>query len=601
MKQLFTIMTKKDKIFAILAITFTMLSAVCDLLNPYFFSKILSSIQTNSFTPKPITASDIDWYYFGVLVGLSILSLCFCVLYTFFSVKLSMNMSTCLRMKLFAHTQELSSADIDKIGLSTLLTRITSDITNVQSYLLMSFTIAIKAICFIIGGLILSIIQLVQFNGDSIIWTITSAYGLIFIFFIIVGLIMKKGIPIFEKTRVAIDMNNKVMSENILGNHIIRAFNLENKQFKKYEVGNKNLRKISIKAEGIFSVMMPFSFFIVNLATILIILFAGIYAKDISPTNLQEFLDAMNLIGVIFSFIQYFVLIMIGLSLIGMIGFTFSRAKVSNRRIFEIINTEPSIKSGKKEITNGNIKFNNVSFAYETKIGETKNVLSNINLEIKQGQWLGIIGQTGSGKTTLVNLISRLYDVSEGEVLVSDINVKDIKLDSLRSNVSVSLQEKILLHGTIKSNILAGKLNATDKEIIEAAKLSESFEFIQKKENGLDSIVEQRGNNLSGGQKQRLSIARALIKKPKILIFDDSTSALDAITEKKIINNLYKEFKGTTVVIVSQKVRSIQSCDQIIVLDNGRIVQHGKHKDLMKNENGIYKKIYDSQSMSVES
>ena len=588
-------MEKKDRWYAFLAVLLTSLSAVCDLLNPYFFADILTNMQK-----KAITVQNVQWYLFGIVMGLAMCSLVFSILYSYFSTKLSINMSTNLRMQLFARTQDLSARDIDSFGGSTLLTRITSDITNVQNFLLMLFSIAIRAVCFIFGGLILSIIQLVQFQGDNTIWSITSAYALIFIFLIAMLLIVKKSLPNLAKQRQAIDYNNKIVNENILGNRIIRAFNLENRQFKKYDRGNTNLRKISIKAEGIFSIAMPLAFFMVNFATVTVLIVSGIYAKD-TPKDPESIEKSLSLIGIIMSFIQYFTLIIVGLSLIGMFGYTFSRAHVSNKRIFEVINKKPEITSGEemKKVTNGNIVFKNVSFDYHTN-NETKNVLRNINLNIKQGEWLGIIGQTGSGKTTLVNLISRLYDVTDGEVLVSDTNIKNLDLESLRDNISVSLQEKVLLHGTIKSNILTGKTNATEKEIKQAADWAEATEFISKKENGFDSIVEQRGSNLSGGQKQRVSIARALIRKPKILIFDDSTSALDSITEKKILNNLYKNFKNTTVVLVSQKVRSIQSCDQIIVLDGGRIIQHGKHNELIKDNNGIYKKIYDSQNTSVE-
>ncbi len=593
--KLLKLMEGKDKIFAACAIIFTIFASICDLMNPFVFARILNAIPQENI---PVSPNSIPWYLFGIMCGLSIFSLLFAILYTLFSVKLSINISTNLRLKLFSHIQYLSSKDIDNLTPSSLLTRVTSDVTNVQTFLLNTFSIAIKSICFVIGGFTLSIIQIATFDGNPIIWSMTSAYALIIIFLIIALLLVKKGMPIFHKTRQAMDVNNAIMSENIIGNKIIRAFNLEKKQAKKYQSGNDNLRKISIRAEGLFCVIMPLSFFVMNLATVFIITFAGVYVINSKPVSLAEIKKTMDLIGIVMSFIQYFMLIMVGMTLVGMYVFTLSRGKVSSNRIFEAIETEPLIKNNKsgKKMKKGNIDFKNVSFAYF----EGKDVLKNINLSIKEGEWLGIIGQTGSGKSTLVNLITRLYDVQKGEVIVSDVNVKDLDLESLRDNISVSIQEKILLQGTMKSNILAGKQNATMSEIKQAASWAEAAEFIESKPNKYDARVEQRGSNLSGGQKQRISIARALIKRPKILIFDDSTSALDAITERKIINNLNKNFKGTTVIFVSQKVRSIQSCDQIIVLDDGKIVQHGKHNELMKDANGIYKKIYDSQAMSVE-
>lgn len=314
-------------------------------------------------------------------------------------------------------------------------------------------------------------------------------------------------------------------------------------------------------------------------------------------------MKAGKLIGVAVSFMQYLNMIMLGMLLFSNFGYIFSRARVCGIRVFDIIDKTPQITDPQKgiKIENGNINLNNVSFAYHVdENGHGKNAISKINLNIPAGTSLGIIGQTGSGKTTLVNLIARVYDVTEGQIKLSGHDIREIDIASLRENVAVSLQDKVILHGTIRSNIVIGKHDATDAEVVEAAKNAEAWEFISSKDGQLMSRVEQRGNNLSGGQKQRLSIARSLIKKPKILIFDDSTSALDTITERKIMNNLSKNFMGTTKIIVSQKIKSIQQCDQIIVLDDGKIVQSGMHTDLMKNKKGIYRKIFDSQNTSIE-
>lgn len=602
-KKIYHLLDKKDKLTLLVSMTCMLIASACDLLNPFFFAQIINNISNplNYDLTGALNPNAIEWYLLGVMGGLAIFGILANSLAVIVSSKVAIRMSARMRLKTFSNTQFLSAVDMDAIGGNSIITRITSDATQVEQFFIGFNTFAIKAVSLIIGGFVLSIYQLTTItNAESSVWMILISYVSIFIFFGIAGFLIKKAMPYFSGTRTALDVNNTIMNENIVGNKLIRIYNLEKKQGKRYEKGNSNLRTLSIKADRIMAFLMPAAFFFINISFVVVYLFAGLYAWNSNPSEIK---NTMKLIGIILSFTQYLMLIMLGLILISQFGYLFSRGKVCAGRMFEVMDKKTSInfdENGNK-IENGKIKLKNVAFAYHaSEDGKNKNVIQNINLEIPNGSSLGVIGQTGSGKSTFVHLITRLYDVTHGSIEISDHNIKTISQDSMRENISISLQDKVLLYGTIKSNILIGNPNASDEEIVEAAKNAEAWEFINTKEEKLLSRVEQRGSNLSGGQKQRISIARALLKKSKILIFDDSTSALDTITEKKILNNLKKNYKDVTKIIVSQKIKSIQNCDQIIVLSDGKISQQGTHAELIKNEKGIYRKIYDSQNTSLE-
>lgn len=601
-KKIYHLLDRKDKLTLLVSMTCMLIASACDLLNPYFFALIINNIANPlNYVNNALNPDVIKWYLLGIMGGLAIFGISANSLAVIVSSKVAIRMSARMRLKTFANTQFLSAVDMDAIGGNSIITRITSDATQVEQFFIGFNTFAIKAVSLILGGFILSIYQLTTIQGaEASIWTILISYVSIFIFFGIAGFLIKKAMPYFTGTRNALDINNTIMNENIVGNKLIRIYNLEKNQGKRYKKGNSNLRTLSIKADRIMAFLMPAAFFFINISFVVVYLFAGLYAWNSNPADTEK---TMQLIGIILSFTQYLMLIMLGLILVSQFGYLFSRGKVCAGRMFEVMDKKTSIKfdeNGSK-IETGNIKLKNVAFAYhESEDGKNKNVIQNINLDIPNGSSLGVIGQTGSGKSTFVHLITRLYDVTQGSIEISNHNIKTISQDSMRENISISLQDKVLLYGTIKSNILIGNPEASDEEIIQAAKNAEAWEFINTKEDKLLSKVEQRGSNLSGGQKQRISIARALLKKSKILIFDDSTSALDTITEKKILNNLSKNYKDVTKIIVSQKIKSIQSCDQIIVLNDGKIAQQGTHSELIKDEKGIYRKIYDSQNTSLE-
>lgn len=599
MKKLFKLFTKKDKLFALIAIILIVLATVCDLFIPYLFSEVMNIIVANN--DKNMTWTHELTLYFSIMFMLAFLSISLTITAVKFSTTTAINVSTKLRMNAYNKTQYLSSSNINEITTSSLITRITSDIVQIQLFLVMLFSTFVKATSFIIGAFSFSLYQIISFsleeNASPEIWYLAFTYLLPIVLLLLMGTIIGRATPLFKLSRNAVDNNNIIMEENIAGNRLIRAFNLQKQQSLRYEKGNKNLKQTSIKTDNIMVLIMPMIIFVMNMVSIFIVMFSGIYS--INNNSLAEIAQTIKLIGIIQSFLSYFMLMLLGLSLMGMVGYNFTRAKTCTTRIFEIINKENEIKSGDNDslINTANIEFKNVSFKYhkDSKI----EILKNLNFKIKNGETLGIIGQTGSGKSTLINLLLRLYDVNSGSILINDIDIKDYKLNNLRNGMTISLQDKVLIRGTVKSNIMIGNLNASEKELMTASKHAEAFEFINKLDDKFNAPVEQKGKNFSGGQQQRISIARALIKKAKILIFDDSTSALDNITENKLLKNLDEYYNDSTKIIVSQKTRTIKNCDSIIVLKNGSIVEKGKHKELLKL-NGIYKSIHDSQESSME-
>ncbi len=594
-KRVFSLFDKTQKTKAIFALILVAISASCDLAIPSIMSTVM---DPSNMVPIPgtdkIDVNAVPWYLFGVMGGLALASILVQMASVWFVMGNMTKTSSMLRTRIFTKTRYLSSKDINDIGQGTILTITTNDVTQLEQFLANYNSTTVKSIFFALGGLGLSIYQLTKVDNEPKIWYATISYAFIILIIIFSSIIMIKAIPNFKKARTAVDDNNMAMQENIIGAKLIRTLNIEKLQAKKYNKGNSILRQYLTNSEKVIAIMVPIASFFLNAAMLTIYLVGGFYSWwSYDP-------QTMEIVGVIFAFSQYLALMLLGFILIAGFGYTISRAKVSSQRIFNLLDKENSIQEAKnpKKISNGNIELKNVSFKYTNE--DEKYALKNLNINVKSGESIGVIGQTGSGKSSLVKILTRLYDVSSGEVIISGHNIKDISFDSLQQDIAVSLQEKVILSGTYKSNIKIGKPKATDKEVLAAAKAAEAWEFISNKEKQLDGIVEERGSNLSGGQKQRLAIARALVKNPKILIFDDSTSALDTITEKKIMTNISKSMKDATKIIISQKVKSIKNCDQIFVFDNGKIVQHGTHNQLIKDKNGIYARIHESQNTSLE-
>ena len=554
-------------ICAIIAPLAMMLEVSMDLLQPVFLSNIIDIGIANGDLQYVLSVGlkMIIVAVIGAIGGI--------MCSTFASIA-AMTIGQNLRQDLFDKIQELSFLEIDKLKTSSLITRLTNDVTQIQNMFMMSLKIAVRAPLLAIGGIFMAIRLSHQLSLVFVISIPLIVLG--------ITIILKKSLPLFTDVQNKIDNINTVMRENILGIRVIKSFNLETNQNKRFNDVNSELKNSSIVSQNMNMILWPFATLIMNLSVVCILWFGG----NLVNTGGLE-------IGKIMAFINYLMQIMFSTIMVINIMMNFSRAQASANRVQEVLDTESSIKEivDAKEIDNFDIEFKNVSFKYNKK---SENVLTNISFKVRQGETIGIIGSTGCGKSTLVNLIPRLYDVTEGEILIGGSNVKNIKLDVLRDNIGVVLQESILFSGTIEDNLKFGNKNATKDMMEESSKDAQAKEFISNKENGYLSNVEQRGKNLSGGQKQRLSIARTLIKNPKILIMDDSSSALDMETEAKLQNAIKNRMEDSTVFIIAQRISGVMDADKIIVMDDGEISAIGTHKELLKI-NEIYKSIAVSQ------
>ncbi|QUH25769.1 ABC transporter ATP-binding protein [Serpentinicella alkaliphila] len=487
----------------------------------------------------------------------------------------SQNYGADLRMDLFKNIQAFSFTNIDSFKSSSLITRLTNDVVLLQNVIQSSLRIVLRAPIFIIGGL-------------AIAFRINARLALIMVLIVpVIGLVsvivMRKAFPMFKKVQRGLDKVNSVIQENLAGVKVVKAFMRMEFEKKRFNKSNEELMDSMIQATRLAAIILPLMILLMNLSIVAVVWFGGV---QVNLGNMQ--------VGEVLAFINYMTQILFSLMMVAFMLMFASRAKASVDRVIEVLETEPSINDNKlytneKLIIHGNICFKNVYFKYENK-----EVLTNINLNIKSGETLGIIGSTGTGKTTLVNLIARFYDVTSGEILIDGNNVKNIPLKQLRENISMVLQEPILFSGTIVENILWGRENASMDEVIYSTKMAQAHDFIEKFTEGYNTVLGQRGVNLSGGQKQRISIARALLKKPKILVLDDSTSAVDMITEVKILNALKEQLSDVTKIIIAQRISSIIEADKIVVLEQGSIVSIGSHKELVEHS-AIYKEIYNSQ------
>ena len=486
-----------------------------------------------------------------------------------------------LREDMYNKVQDFSFLNIDKFSTSSIVTRLTSDVTFVQQAFMMTIRGAIRSPITIIFALIMS-------------FTINVKIGLIFLIAspILAGLligIVKIVHPIFRKVFKTIDKLNNVVQENVSGIRVVKSFVKEDKEVEKFESVSNDIYNYFSKAEKMIAFNGPIMQITIYTCLTLISWFGAHYVVDGSLTT-----------GELTSLFSYAMQLLMNLMMLSMIFVMIIISLESGERISEILEEVPDLKNPENPIMNvenGNIEFKNVSFSYVND--KSKEVLKDINLKINSGETVGIIGGTGDGKSSLVNLIPRLYDAIEGEVLVGDKNVKDYDLKTLRDEVSMVLQKNTLFSGTIKENLRWGDKDATDEEIEKACRLAQADEFIQKFPDKYDTYIEHGGNNVSGGQKQRLCIARALLKKPKILILDDSTSAVDTKTDSLIRKAFAEEIPNTTKLIIAQRIASVQYSDKIIVLNNGQIEAIGNHDELLKS-NKIYQEVYYSQTKGSE-
>ena len=571
---------------SLLSILFVSFEVIMEVSIPFVMKYLIDEMNTSNIGKIII--------YSVILLVMSIFSLIFGALAGKFCARGSTGFARNLRRNIYKNITDFSFSNIDKFSTPSLVTRITTDVTNVQMSYMQIIRTAVRAPFM----MIFSIIMAFMISKELAVYFVI----IVPVIFAILITIIYFGIRIFNRIFKKYDALNASIQENISGMRTVKSYVREDYEIKKLSKASENLKKDFTKAERLVmsdQSIMQFAIYALNLVVIFLgatfVIQNGTYDETLGLITYNKLST-----GDLSSLLTYGIQSLMSLMMLSMVIVTITISIESARRIVEVLNEKPTIVSPSNpiyNIDNGEIEFKNVSFKYKEE--GNKYVLSNINLKIESGQMIGILGGTGSGKTSLVNLISRIYDVNEGEVILSGHNVKEYDVDSLRENIAVVLQKNILFSGSVKDNLKWGNENATDEEIIHFSKLACADEFVSKFEGGYDYKIEQGGSNVSGGQKQRLCIARALIKKPKVLILDDSTSAVDTKTDALIRKGLREDLKETTKIIIAQRISSIQDADQIIVMDNGMINGIGNHEELMKN-NEIYRDIYNSQNRIKE-
>lgn len=501
-----------------------------------------------------------------LMLLITLLSAFSTVMVAFFGSKVAAGVARDLRKDLFTKVESFSIAEFDKFSTASLITRTTNDIAQIQMLLVIMIRMVFYAPVMGVGGVFRALSK-----SHSMSWIIALA---VIILLGLIAILYKVAMPKFLLMQKLIDRLNLVARENLSGIMVVRAFNSEEFEEERFDRANQDLTKVGLFVNRSMAVMFPAMMLVLNGITLLIV---WVGAHQIQNSSMQ--------VGDMLAFMQYAIQIIFAFLMLSALFIMIPRASVSVQRIGEVLSTEPSVKDPENpksfdESKKGMIEFRNVSFKYP---GAEEYVLKNISFTILPGQTVGIIGRTGSGKSTLVNLILRFYDATEGQVLVDGVDVREVRQEDLRKRIGYVPQKSWLFSGTIKSNLKYGKDNATDEEIVEAAEIAQALEFINEKPNKFDTEIAQGGTNVSGGQKQRLSIARALVKKPEIYIFDESFSALDFRTELALRRKLREKLKGSTVIMVSQRVATMMYADQIIVLEDGELVGIGKHEELLQS------------------
>lgn len=566
---------REYKLASILSPIFVTIEVVLECLIPFVITWLLGAIREGSSGMGKV------WMYGGILIAMAVVSLATGALAGAFCARASAGFAKNVRKDMFYNIQTFSFENIDKFSTPSLVTRMTTDVWNLQMAYMMIVRIAVRCPVMIVFAAVMAFVM-----GGNLAWIFIAVIPVLVIALLI---IMWKALPMFQKLFPKYDDMNESIQENIKGIRVVKSYVREDYEKQKFGKTSGGLCKEFTRAERLLAwnnPIMQFCFYGVLSA----VLFIGSYfiiqsAGTANPIHTEE----------VSQLIVYGMQILSSLMMFSMVFAMIVMSMESARRICEILNEKSTLHNPADpvyEVENGSIDFENVSFKYSENA--ERNVLEDINLHIRSGETIGIIGGTGSSKTSLVNLISRLYDVTEGAVRVGGKNVKEYDLEALRNQVAVVLQKNVLFSGTIKENLRWGDQNATDEELVEACKLAQADDFIQGFPDKYDTYIEQGGTNVSGGQKQRLCIARALLKKPKILILDDSTSAVDTHTDA-LIRKAFREFiPSTTKIIIAQRISSVEDADRIIVLDGGRINGIGTHEELLKS-NSIYAEVYYSQ------
>ena len=488
----------------------------------------------------------------------------------------SQSFSRDLRVDVFKRVMGLSFEQTDKFTTGSLVTRLTADITAIQQMVDFMLRMLVRDSLLFSGGIIMMLTLNVRF-GIIILCALPVEI-------IMMIVILKKANPYYSIVAKRLDSVNSVVQENVTGARVVKAYVREDTEEKRFDDANISLMESNLRVQTLMAILQPLLMIILNLSVIAVIVIGGWQVQA----------QAMK-VGEVMAAITYLTQVLHGVMMMSMMFQTLAKASASANRLREVLETDPVIKSGSVSLsdkTGGTVSFKNVSFSYPETKGRP--VISDLTLDIKSGESVAILGATGSGKSSLVNLIPRFYDCTAGEVLVDGVNVKDCKLDELRKKVGIVLQKSELFSGTVEDNIKWGDKNATHEEVISAAQAAQADEFIQKIPAGYEGIIAEKGASLSGGQKQRLSISRAVLKKPEILILDDSTSALDLGTEAKLRAEIDRKMNGTTLIIIAQRIQSVKSCDRIAVLDHGKLCACDTHENLLKTCE-VYQDIYASQ------
>lgn len=566
-------------LFALLCPLAMILEVSMDLLQPTLMSDIVDNgILGNA-------AADENLRYV-LITGLKMLAFsligCFGgIASAAFGTAAAQKMGNDLRKDAFAKVMHMSFQQTDKFTTGSLVTRLTNDITAIQEFVAMSLRMFVRTGMQFIGGI-------------AVILTLNVNFGIVLVIslpvqLIAVAIIMKKASPLFSIVQSRLDKVNSVVQENVSGARVVKAFTREEYEINRFDNANTDLMTTNLKVQKLLATLNPILMIIMNASVIAIIMIGGFQVEA----------KAMQ-VGEVMAAVTYITQILMSVMMVGMMFQQVSRSAASMKRVNEVLSTNPVISDGHKSAdsdNSGTVEFRNVGFSYPGSSG--KPVLSGIDLKAEKGQMIAILGSTGCGKTSLVNLVPRFYDATKGDVLVDGVNVKDYDVDTLRSKIGVVLQKSELFSGTVAENIRWGCETATDEEVKTAAKIAQAEEFIDGFNDGYDTMISEKGASLSGGQKQRMAIARAIIKKPEILIFDDSTSALDLSTEAKLHKALRENLSGVTVIMIAQRIASVMRADKIAVLENGSICAFGTHKELMESSS-VYRDIYYSQMKQGE-
>ena len=511
----------------------------------------------------------------GVMLLVALLGTVCTILTSYLSSKIGMGFSRDLRKKVFEKVESFSLTEINEVGTASLITRTTNDINQVQMVVIMMMRMMLSAPIMIVGALIMALRKDVELSKVILV--------VIPIIIVTIAIIAKFTLPMFQKMQNKIDKLNLVVRENLTGIRVIRVFNKVEAEQERFNQASLEVSRIATMANRLMGALMPLMMLILNLSIIAVIWFGGIRIND-----------GDLMVGDLMAFIQYLTQVMFSLLMLTMMFVLIPRAQASAVRINEVLEMKSPIQEPKEAIQpqlKGYVEFKNVSFGYE---GAEEYAISNISFVAKPGEVTAIIGGTGSGKSSILNMIPRFYDAAKGEVLVDGVNVRDMNQQELRSKIGYVPQKAMLFTGTIRDNILYGKEDATDEEVRHALDIAQATDFVSKMKEGIESPISQGGTNVSGGQKQRLSIARAIVRKPEIYLFDDSFSALDFKTDAQLRAALKKETKDSTVIIVAQRVSTVMDATRILVMDEGHVVGMGTHEELLQT-NEIYQQIVESQ------